>query len=275
MAVQLANASTDTGAGYVDWGAILAGAMVATALSVVLFAFGAALGLSVMSPYAGEGLPRAAYFAAIGLWTLWVVVSSFMAGGYIAGRLRRRIGDATDQEADVRDGAHGLLVWATGVVAAALLLAAGVTGAAGAAAKLGEAAARADGEGMIAYTVDGLFRGAAPERIAEPATDRSEVARLLVYGMADGDLETRDRSYIARLIADRTAISQADAEARVDQATARIRQAADSARRIGVLAGFLTVAGLAVGAAASAWAATLGGRHRDRNIDARVFWHWA
>ena len=40
----------------VDWAAIFAGAAVATAGGLILLGFGAALGLSLASPYDGEGL---------------------------------------------------------------------------------------------------------------------------------------------------------------------------------------------------------------------------
>ena len=47
----------------------------------------------------------------VGLWTAWVVVSSFMAGGYLAGRLRRRAFDATAHEVEVRgDDIGGIAV---------------------------------------------------------------------------------------------------------------------------------------------------------------------
>src|SRR4051812_12452311 len=105
---------------YVDWGAIVAGAVLASAISILMFTFGTGIGLSMVSPWEGEGASTTAYFITLALWTLWVVVSSFMAGGYITGRLRRRIGDSTEHESDVRDGSHGLLVWALGLLIAAV-----------------------------------------------------------------------------------------------------------------------------------------------------------
>lgn len=309
MALEPVAVIPDTGHRYVDWCAIAAGAMVATAISIILFTFGTALGLSMVSPYEGEGVSKAAYFAVLGLWSLWIVVSSFMAGGYIAGRLRRRIGDATEHEVDVRDGAHGLLVWATGVVVASLLVVLGVTGLVGTAAKVGGPAAAAeaadsDGGGMTAFTVDALFRAPAnatapqaavtsPNPAMDPTMDpgapmpqpqsqaadvtaeRGEVTRLLTYGLADGTLGAEDKAYVARMIANRTGMSQAEAEARIDQVLAKAKETADAARKMGVLIGFLTAAGLLVGAAAGAWGATLGGRHRDRNTDTAAFWRWA
>jgi len=294
MAIQPLSPTTDTGAGYVDWCAIAAGAVMATAVSVVLFTFGTAIGLSMVSPYEGEGASRGAYFAALALWTLWIVVSAFMAGGYLTGRLRRRVGDGTEHEVEVRDGAHGLIVWASGVVVASLLLALGVTGAVGTAAQVGGPAAAAasvnsDG-GITAYTVDSLLRmpanGAAAQTTADPAAgpspmagnataDRDEVTRLLTYGLTDGEFGADDKAHVARLIANRTGMSEAEAQARIDTVLAKAKAAADAARRIALIIGFATAATLLVGAAAGAWAATLGGKHRDQNTDTSAFWRWA
>ena len=73
------------------------------------------------SPYEGEGVSVAAFATAAGLWIVWVQVLSFAAGGYLAGRMRRRSYDSTEHEVDVRDGVHGLLVWATGALLGAFL----------------------------------------------------------------------------------------------------------------------------------------------------------
>lgn len=109
---------------YVDWAAILAGAVVATSIAFVFTTFGAALGLSFASPYTGEGSAFAAALA-VGLWMLWTTISSFMVGGYITGRMRRRIDQATGDEVHVRDGIHGLTVWAVAVLIGAVLLGSG------------------------------------------------------------------------------------------------------------------------------------------------------
>ncbi|MGE3333481.1 MAG: hypothetical protein AB7I36_07550 [Rhodospirillaceae bacterium] len=298
MSIQSVDAISTEKTGYVDWCAIAAGAMTATAVSIVLFTFGTAIGLSMVSPYEGEGVSRAAYLATLGLWTLWVVVSSFMSGGYIAGRLRRRVGDATEHEVDVRDGAHGVLVWATGVVVASFLLMLGVTGMVGTAAKAGAPAAAAaagkdDGGNVTDFTVDALFRAPAnapaPQASIDPNTgapmpapaprddraDRAEVSRMLTYGLTDGKLGADDKAYAARVIARNTGMSEAEAQSRIDTVLAKAKETADAARKIALIAGFLTAAALLVGAASAAWAATLGGRHRDQNTDTTSFWRWA
>lgn len=106
---------------YTDWPSILSGAVVTAAIAFVFSTFGAALGLSFASPYAGDGSPIAAVVA-VGSWMLWTTISSFMVGGYIAGRMRRRVDAATADEVAVRDGIHGLTVWAAAILIGAIAL---------------------------------------------------------------------------------------------------------------------------------------------------------
>lgn len=279
---------------YVDWGAVIAGAILASAISILMFTFGTGIGLSMLSPWEGEGASTGAYFVTLALWTLWVVVSSFMAGGYIAGRLRRRIGDSTEHESDVRDGSHGLLVWALGLIIASLLLAAGISGAAGVVAK-GAGAAGAVAANTDDYTIDSLLRPnptaavsitnadgqpttspqAGGESAAMLENDRKEIGRLLVYGRKGGALTPDAKTYLVQRVAARTGLSQAEAQARVDQVIAEAKKKADDARKIGVLIAFITAAALAVAAAAAAWAANLGGRHRDQGTAHVTFWRWS
>jgi hypothetical protein len=261
---------------YVDWGAIFGGVAVATGISIVLFAFGSAIGFSMVSPYEGEGASKAAYFTALGLWTLWVVVSSFMAGGYIAGRLRHRVGDGSEHEVDVRDGAHGLIVWGVGIAVASLLLVMGASGIAGTTAKLTASIAAEDGRNdVIGYTVDSLFR--TTERSPTSAaneTERREVMRILTLGTVRGELSQENKNYLARLVSARTGMTQAQATKRVNDVLAEAKQKADAARKLGIVVGFFTAAALLVAGAAAAWAAALGGRHRDRGVDTSYFWRW-
>src|SRR5215212_2544770 len=174
---------------YVDWPAIIAGAILASAISFVLFTFGTGIGLSLTSPYPGESVSPTAFAIVLGLWVLWVSVSSFIAGAYLTGRLRRRIGDASEHEVEVRDAAHGLLVWAVSALIGAMLaawvtgltasktadVAAGVaTGASAGAAQ--EVASRVD---PASYWSDVLFRpapAAAGQTGAAPATTETAAA---------------------------------------------------------------------------------------------------
>src|SRR5262245_56006786 len=150
---------------YVQWGPVIAGALVAAALALVLHAFAAGLGLSLSST---APTWRDASFALIllsGLYLLMVALLSYGLGAYVAGRLRARLNPGTVEEIEFRDGVHGLLVWALATLLAALI----ALGAAQAVARLaapsaGSAspAASVAGESIIAYDLDRLFRSDRP-----------------------------------------------------------------------------------------------------------------
>lgn len=134
---------------YVDWSAILAGAVVASGIAFVFTTFGAALGLSLISPYDGDGSAMAALIA-VGTWMLWTTISSFMAGGYIAGRMRRRVDAASSaDEVGIRDGIHGLAVWGVAVLIGAVALGASVDTAVQATADTAAAVATATETGTV------------------------------------------------------------------------------------------------------------------------------
>lgn len=262
---------------YIDWAAVVAGTVLSSAISLVLLTFGAAIGLSMVSPFAGEGTSGPMFAIALGLWVLWVIVSSFIAGGYVAGRMRRRAWDATPHEVDVRDGVHGLTVWALGIVVAGLMAAAGVSGivrggseVAGAVASAGAATDR--GPEAFGYAVDSLFRSA--DQRVDPAAARDEVARILARGALKGEIPDADRTYIARLVAARTGVEPAEAERRLNQVVMEAKQAADTARKAGIWTAFLTAAALLTGAAAAWWGASAGGKHRDEGTDFSRLTRW-
>lgn len=103
---------------YVDWSAIIAGTILALTVSVVLAHFGSALGFTY-DRFAGLETTNSEelwhHFLILGLWTLWTQLMASMAGGYAAGVVRRGwIGP--NHEAEVRDGAHGLMVWALSTI---------------------------------------------------------------------------------------------------------------------------------------------------------------
>ena len=168
---------------YLDWPAILAGGVFALALVFLLISFGSTIGLSLTSPYRGEGVSAGWLAIAAAIWFAWVMVTGFGAGGYLAGRMRKRAGDATAPEVEVRDGTHGLLVWATAVVLSSVFAAMGAGGligmgavAVGSATDLAtEAAEGADAE----YLANVMLRGVDTQDMAEapvedttaPATD--------------------------------------------------------------------------------------------------------
>ena len=275
-----ARAVVDTGTSYVDWSAIIAGAALATAISFVLITFGSGVGLSLVSAEPGEGVAFRWLILAGGLWFVWVAVSSFSAGGYLAGRLRRPIGDATPDEVETRDGAHGVLVWATGALIGAVLAAAGVTGIVGAASSTAGTAVGAAAEaieGEVDYFARLLLRsdtGTVPDNLEA----RAQIATILQRGLTQGEVPSADRDYLVRVVATETGADPAAAKTQVDAALTQAETArqnaidiAEQARVAGVITAFVIAATLLTSAAAAYVAATIGGEHRDQNRPFRTF----
>src|ERR1700745_1653133 len=90
---------------FVEWGAVLAGAVLAAALSFVLLTFGTAIGLSATSPWPNSGLSTKVVASIAVFWILAQQIGSLMAGGYVAGRMRSRWHES-GHEAEFRDGLH-------------------------------------------------------------------------------------------------------------------------------------------------------------------------
>ena len=89
-----------------------------------------------------------------GFWIVVVAVGSFALGGYLAGRVRSTWSASAD-EVEFRDGMHGLIAWALGVMLGAALLAlTASTFAAGNAAVPPRDTAGAPG--FLAYEIDRL-----------------------------------------------------------------------------------------------------------------------
>ena len=256
--------------GYVDWPAIFAGTALAVALSFVLLTFGSAIGLSVTSFEAGEGVSLRWLGIASGIWFLWVAVTCFAAGGYLAGRMRRPVPGSSVDEVEVRDGANGLVVWALGALVGAMLATSGVTGVVGAAGNAAGAAAQTASEaveGDVGYLGSRLLRG-----------DGGDAAAVLTRNLGDGEMSAEDRDYLVSLVAERTGQTPEAAGEAVDTAVTEARQfyaeavdAAEQARVAGAIAAFVIAATLMASAAAAYLAAGVGGDHRDRNVPFGTF----
>lgn len=269
--VTAVSVETGTAEHYVDWGAIAAGVFVAIAISSVFLAFGSAVGLSLASFNANESAPVIGLVIAGGLWLLWVQISSFAGGAYVAGRMRRRIGDAKAYEVEMRDGAHGLIVWAVNIVIGSVLAGwitiAGITGAIN----------TASNSGVMDYYADRLMRSdavAGTTAVSPDSQYNAQIGRILARNVAARTVDATDRSYLAREISARTGLAEADAQKRVDDTVATLKAQAETARKYGVLLAFMTAASLLISGVAAWWAATAGGKHRDEGVDHSRFSRW-
>ncbi|SDG66147.1 hypothetical protein [Janthinobacterium sp. YR213] len=290
----------------VSWGAVLAGAAAAAALSFILLILGVGLGLSSVSPWSFNA-------TAIGVSTIaWLAFMQLAAsgiGGYMAGRLRVKWSSIHTDEVHFRDTAHGLLAWAVATLITVAVLAggtravlsgaidagSGVAAAIAPAAAAGEGAAGAagakQGEGSGAnpldYFSDMLLRAApaapattatgtlaAPAANASTAEQRVEIGKIFATGLTTGSLAADDRAYLGQVVASRTGLTQAEAEARVDAVYARAakaaadakaaaQQAAETARKAGAHTALWMFVALLLGAFVASLAATFGGRQRD------------
>ncbi len=197
-----------------DWPAILGGTVVAAGTAAVFTAFGSALGLASVSAEPGEG-SFSLWLVVTAIWTVLSLIASYLAGGYVAGRMRRRVDDASADEVATRDGLNGLVVWGLGMLVGLWMAASVISGASsvvgtaataigsaaggvaqGAGSALGGAAqgvAQAvgasvpddSGDGPLSYITDTLMRPAiqgaqqsgSVASPARPAADAAELAR--------------------------------------------------------------------------------------------------
>jgi hypothetical protein len=251
----------------VQWGAVILGALGASAISAVLLAFGAGIGLSAASaqPWAGASAKALAVCSA--LYTAIVLVAAFGGGGYIAGRMRLPPTAEELAEADFRDGAHGFAVWALGIFVGGLIALSGVSGAvktvglAAAAIGGGTAAGAASnpelGRAAISmtptdYAIDRLLApvpasaaaapvaatpasptpaaGLAPAPTMSRAEVTAPVTRSFASALRAGQLDARDRSMLVATVMQQTGLPQADAEKRVDETYADLKTAEQKAR---------------------------------------------
>lgn len=247
----------------ISWAAVIGGAFVAAAMTLILLALGAGVGLSSISPWSGAGAAGSVFGMAA---VMWLVVSQIIAsamGGYLAGRLRTKWADVHTDEVYFRDTAHGFLVWAVGLVLAAALLGSAATSIAG---RTAQGAAATTATDPNAYFIDSLLRSDMSNAGQNDTAVRPEVGSIFANDLRQPEVPTSDRAYLAKLVAARTGLSQADAEKRVSQIIEEARQAADAARNAAAHLAYWTFFALLVGAFCASFAATIGGKQRDHVI---------
>ena len=284
----------------VQWGAVLLGAVGAIAISFVLLTFGAGIGLSAVSaqPYAGASAKALAVTSA--LYAAIVAVGSFAAGGYIAGRMRMPPTAEEVEEAHFRDGAHGFAVWAVAMVVFAIVAASGIggaiktitqaTAAASGAAAAGAASNPSIGQNALSmsptdYAVDRLLApapgspsGNQQQAAAPQGRDNAPILRAFGASLKSGQLAQRDKDMLVGTVMQRTGLPQADAEKRVDesyaelkQAEQKVRDAAEAARKAALITAFAAAATALIGCAAACVGASAGADHRHKRMDILLF----
>jgi hypothetical protein len=249
----------------VSWGAVIGGAFAAAALYLILLALGAGFGLSVVSLWPDAGL-SASTVGTIGL--VWLIVCEVVAsalGGYLTGRLRTKWALLHNDEVFFRDTANGFLAWAVALAGSAVFLASAAASMAGVvtqARPMTESTGASTLAGPNMYFVDTLFRS---DRGAETNDNaaKAEAERILANDLKLTQMPASDQSYLARLVATRTGIAQAEAEKRVADVISDAREKEDAVRKATARLLLWLFVSLMLGAFIASYAATIGGRQRD------------
>jgi hypothetical protein len=268
------------------WGPVIGGAVAASATTLILLLLGSGVGLTMVSPWAGESASFTAVTATAAIWFVVVQWLSSALGGYLTGRLRTKWADIHTDEVFFRDTAHGFLSWALATVVVAGLAGSAftsfvgsgvqaVSSAASTATTAGAAAAGGQASGpdlSTSYFTDALLRPQDLRARAETndAAAGAEVSRILMNGAIQGEVPEADKAYLAALVASRAGLTPEEARARVDSvlqqaedAKVAAQQKADEARTVASTTAMLGALSLLVGAFIASAAAALGGRQRD------------
>jgi hypothetical protein len=248
----------------VSWAAVIGGAFVAASLSLILLSLGTGLGLSAVSPWSHNGASAAAIGAGAIAWLIVTQVAASALGGYLGGRLRTKWTNVHTDEVYFRDTAHGLLVWAVGMVITAGFLASAAASFAG-----GERTAIDFNAGQNAsldtnaYFVDTLLRGNGPTTGTTDASERTEVSRTFAHDLQQGAMPDGDRAYLAQLVSARTGLNSSESDKRVTAIFSEIQKSTDRARKALAHLSLWLFVGLLSGAFSASYCGTVGGKQRD------------
>ena len=251
-----------------QWSAIFGGAVAAAGTSLTLNAFGAGIGLSVVSSSPTWRESSAVSWLIAGIFLVFVALVSFAIGGYVAGRMRQRL-TLDGDEAKFRDGVHGLVAWGAAAILVAVM-ALGVAAAAAAGAAQTGTGQSATGEALLGSELDDLFRS--QKTVEDIPYRRAEAARILLKSSSRDGVPNTDRRYLTAVTSSITGLQEPDAEDRVNHAVSASKDALHRARVAAVLQAFFVAAALLVGAVAAWFSAEEGGQDRERGTF--HFWEW-
>jgi hypothetical protein len=244
-----------------DWTSIVAGALVAAAVSAILVTFGSAVGLGVSSSSPTWRDASIALWLLSGIFLILQSLVSFGCGGYLAARVRSPYSTSVAEQTERRDGFHGLASWALAVLIGGVAVAF-ISLAASRSTALTNPPSTTE-PSVLSYEIDHLFRGPRRLTAADTAPVRSEVGRVLMTSSSHEGVSSDDRAYLTQLVSTVTGLTGGDAEHRVDMIIAESKRAISHARAAGIVLAFSVATALLLGAVAAWAAAEAGGRHRD------------
>ena len=248
----------------VSWAAVIGGAFVAAALSLILLSLGTGLGFSAVSPWSNNGASASAIGSGAIVWLILTQIVASALGGYLGGRLRTKWAGVHTDEVYFRDTAHGLLVWAVGMVITAGFLASAAASFAGA--QRNAVATNPTQDSALdstAYFVDTLLRADVSAIQKADAPERAEASRIFTHDLHQGALPNGDKTYLAQLVAARTGLNPPDAEKRVTDVFGDAQDSIDRVRKAIAHLSLWLFAALLSGAFCASYAGTIGGKQRD------------
>ena len=270
---QVAAAGALSAQPYIDWRAVIAGAVLAAGVSFTLLAFASGIGLAAAStaPTWRDSTPW--LWLLSGIFLVFVALCAFGVGGYAAGRMRMATRVAATPETAFRDGMHGLVMWGLAILITAVLGLVGAAIAVKPAVPSGGTAGPASSvasENILASELDALFRsyryGPAPDNL------RAEAGRILLKSSSHKGVPPEDRSYLSNIVALRAGVNNAEADDRVNRIIGQSKDELHRARAAAVMEAFLIAVALLLGAAVSWFSAEEGGR--DRELGRIPVWEW-
>jgi hypothetical protein len=261
--IEPAAASIEVPSRYLSWTPVILGALIATALSSILLAFGVTIGLGVSSTAPTWRDASAALWILSGLYLILQAALSFGVGGYIAGRTNVGLAALDTAEIEQRDGLHGLAAWALAVVLGVALAAFIGSATLTRPNSNGSSARTSAAEPLLSYEIDRLFRPLRRAANVDLLQERAEAGRILLTSSSHSGMSSEDRSYLAQLVAANTGLAGAEAEKRVDAAIATSQASIAKSRRSSVILAFSAAAAILLGAVIAVAAASVGGSHRD------------
>jgi hypothetical protein len=261
--------SSEANSSGVSWSAVLAGAFVTAALSLILLALGSGLGFASVSVWSGVGASASAIGTGAILWLILIQIMSSSMGGYLAGRLRTKWTGIHTDEVYFRDTAHGFLAWSVALVVTAAFLASAATSLMGSSSDKSAVATTQNqtGEaGPNAYFVDFLFRTDGSKPDVNNAAVSREAAIIFAASLKQGDLSAVDKTYLDQLVMSKTGVSQSEADKRVSDAFLSAKTGAEAARKSIAHTLLWTFVALLIGAFCASFSGTIGGRQRDHVV---------
>ncbi len=205
---------------YIDWGAIIGGALLAVILSFILFTFGSALGLSAVSVDNQEGISLRWLAIAGGIWLIWTMVTSSAVGSYFAGRMRKPTNDANKDEIELRDGSSGLVSWAVATIFTLALAGIGIGTALSGVLQGSANLLESSSEGISSLVEENSAELAGlvlrNENAMPSEVVRNEIASILSRSIQRGGVSESDRNYLATIVSREVKIDTDEAQTRID-----------------------------------------------------------